>query len=313
MANNPSDSLSDVPLNEPDTNLEDILKQIENQPKEVILTEPETNIEDILKQVENTPPRPQTNNNLLLSANGLNKSFGGLKAVNNATLEVKQGSITGLIGPNGAGKTTLFNLISNFIRPDSGRVIFDGEPVESLQPHQIAQMGMIRTFQVARVLSRLSVMENMLLAAQKQTGENFWNVWFRAHEVKQEEKNLRERAIAILESVGLAHKANDYAGSLSGGQRKLLEMGRALMTQPKLILLDEPAAGVNPTLINQICDRILSWNREGMTFLIIEHNMDVIMSLCDRVWVLAEGRNLADGTPEEIQNNSQVLEAYLGQ
>lgn len=313
MANNPSDSLSDVPLNEPDTNLEDILKQIENQPKEVILTEPETNIEDILKQVENTPPRPQKNNNLLLSANGLNKSFGGLKAVNNATLEVKQGSITGLIGPNGAGKTTLFNLISNFIRPDSGRVIFDGEPVESLQPHQIAQMGMIRTFQVARVLSRLSVMENMLLAAQKQTGENFWNVWFRAHEVKQEEKNLRERAIAILESVGLAHKANDYAGSLSGGQRKLLEMGRALMTQPKLILLDEPAAGVNPTLINQICDRILSWNREGMTFLIIEHNMDVIMSLCDRVWVLAEGRNLADGTPEEIQNNSQVLEAYLGQ
>lgn len=313
MANNPSDSLSDVPLNEPDTNLEDILKQIENQPKEVILTEPETNIEDILKQVENTPPRPQKNNNLLLSANGLNKSFGGLKAVNNATLEVKEGSITGLIGPNGAGKTTLFNLISNFIRPDSGRVIFDGEPVESLQPHQIAQMGMIRTFQVARVLSRLSVMENMLLAAQKQTGENFWNVWFRAHEVKQEEKNLRERAIAILESVGLAHKANDYAGSLSGGQRKLLEMGRALMTQPKLILLDEPAAGVNPTLINQICDRILSWNREGMTFLIIEHNMDVIMSLCDRVWVLAEGRNLADGTPEEIQNNSQVLEAYLGQ
>ena len=313
MANNPSDSLSDVPLNEPDTNIEDILKQVENQPKEVVLTEPETNIEDILKQVENTPPQPQRSNNLLLSANALNKSFGGLKAVNNATLEVKQGSITGLIGPNGAGKTTLFNLISNFIRPDSGRVIFDGEPVESLQPHQIAQMGMIRTFQVARVLSRLSVMENMLLAAQKQTGENFWNVWFRAHKVKQEEKDLRERAIAILESVGLAHKANDYAGSLSGGQRKLLEMGRALMTQPKLILLDEPAAGVNPTLINQICDRILSWNREGMTFLIIEHNMDVIMSLCDRVWVLAEGRNLADGTPEEIQNNSQVLEAYLGQ
>lgn len=313
MANNPSDSLSDIPLNEPQTNLEDILKQVEDRHPDVLLNEPETDLEDILKQVENAPPRPQPSNNILLSANGLNKSFGGLKAVNNATLEVNQGSITGLIGPNGAGKTTLFNLISNFIRPDSGRVIFDGEPVESLQPHQIAQMGMIRTFQVARVLSRLSVMENMLLAAQKQTGENFWNVWFRAHQVKQEEKDLRERAIAILESVGLAQKANDYAGSLSGGQRKLLEMGRALMSQPKLILLDEPAAGVNPTLINQICDRILSWNREGMTFLIIEHNMDVIMSLCDRVWVLAEGHNLADGTPEEIQNNSQVLEAYLGQ
>ncbi|MGA9381547.1 MAG: ABC transporter ATP-binding protein [Phormidium sp.] len=313
MVNNPSDSLSDVPLDEPQTDIEDILKQVENHPSNLPLDEPQTDIEDILKQVENAPPRPEPSKNLLLSANGLNKSFGGLKAVDNATLEVSQGSITGLIGPNGAGKTTLFNLISNFIRPDSGRVIFDGEPVESLQSYQIAQMGMIRTFQVARVLSRLSVMENMLLAAQKQTGENFWNVWFSAHEVKQEEKQLRERAIAILESVGLVEKANDYAGSLSGGQRKLLEMGRALMSQPKLILLDEPAAGVNPTLINQICDRILTWNREGMTFLIIEHNMDVIMSLCDRVWVLAEGRNLAVGTPKEIQNNSEVLEAYLGQ
>ncbi|MFB2936960.1 ATP-binding cassette domain-containing protein [Aerosakkonemataceae cyanobacterium BLCC-F154] len=313
MVNNPSDSLSDVPLNEPQTNIEDILKQVEDRPPEIVLNEPQSNIEDILKQVEDAPQRQQSSNNILLSANGLNKSFGGLKAVDNATLEVSQGSITGLIGPNGAGKTTLFNLISNFIRPDSGRVIFDGEPVERLQSYQIAQMGMIRTFQVARVLSRLSVMENMLLAAQKQIGENFWNVWLRAHELKREEKELRERAIAVLESVGLADKANDYAGSLSGGQRKLLEMGRALMSQPKLILLDEPAAGVNPTLINQICDRILSWNRQGMTFLIIEHNMDVIMSLCDRVWVLAEGRNLAVGTPEEIQNNSEVLEAYLGQ
>jgi len=284
-----------------------------NSPDEIPLNEPQTDLKEILKQVENAPPKPQPSTNLLLSANGLNKSFGGLKAVDNATLEVAQGSITGLIGPNGAGKTTLFNLISNFIHPDSGRVIFDGEPIEHLQSYQIAQMGMIRTFQVARVLSRLSVLENMLLAAQKQTGENFWNVWFRAHELKQEEKDLRERAMSILESVGLAQKASDYAGALSGGQRKLLEMGRALMSQPKLILLDEPAAGVNPTLINQICDRILSWNRDGMTFLIIEHNMDVIMSLCDRVWVLAEGSNLAVGTPEEIQTNSEVLSAYLGQ
>jgi len=166
---------------------------------------------------------------------------------------------------------------------------------------------------VAKTLSRLSVLENMLLAGQKQTGENFWRVQFEHHIVLRQEKQITQRAMSLLTSVGLAHKAHDYAGSLSGGQRKLLEMGRALMTNPKLILLDEPAAGVNPKLIDDICDRIIKWNREEkLTFLIIEHNMDVIMSLCDRVWVLAEGQNLAVGTPAEIQTNPQVLEAYLG-
>ncbi|HBB32350.1 MAG TPA: ABC transporter ATP-binding protein [Cyanobacteria bacterium UBA9273] len=263
-----------------------------------------------------TNNQQQTTNNQpvpLLAASGLCKSFGGLKAVDNAEINVELGSITGLIGPNGAGKTTLFNLLSNFIEPDLGRVIFDGEPIQQLPCHQIAQQGMVRTFQVARVLSRLSVMENMLLAAQKQTGENFWHVWLQPRQVMLEERKLQRKAREILDSVGLASKAEDYAGSLSGGQRKLLEIARALMTDPKLILLDEPAAGVNPTLINQICQHIIEWRRQGMTFLIIEHNMDVIMSLCDRVWVLAEGQNLADGTPEEIQKNSQVLEAYLGQ
>ncbi len=248
----------------------------------------------------------------LLAASGLCKSFGGVKAVDSAEIQVASRSITGLIGPNGAGKTTLFNLLSNFIRAERGKVVFDGEPIQHLQPYQIAQQGMIRTFQVAKTLSRLSVLENMLLAAQKQTGENFWQVQFQQHKIAKEERQQRERAMFLLASVGLVQKAHDYAGGLSGGQRKLLEMGRALMTNPKLILLDEPAAGVNPRLIDEICERITAWNQEGMTFLIIEHNMDVIMSLCDRVWVLAEGQNLAEGTPEEIQRNSKVLEAYLG-
>lgn len=249
----------------------------------------------------------------LLAASGISKSFGGIKAVDNAEITVAPGSITGLIGPNGAGKTTLFNLLSNFIRSDRGRIVFNGDLIQHLQPHQIAQQGMVRTFQVARTLSRLSVLENMLLAAQKQTGENFWRVQLQPYLVKQEQRQLQQQAMFFLESMGLAHMAQEYAGALSGGQRKLLEMARALMTQPKLILLDEPAAGVNPTLINQICSRIEFWRGEGMTFLIIEHNMDVIMSLCDRVWVLAEGRNLAVGTPSEIQRNPQVLAAYLGQ
>lgn len=254
----------------------------------------------------------QQNSPLLLEAKGMVKYFGGLCAVNNAYINVPQGSITGLIGPNGAGKTTLFNLLANFIIPDQGQVMFNGEKIDHLPPHKIAQKGFIRTFQVARVLSRLSVLENMLLATQKQTGENFFQVWFQGGKLRQEERENKEKAMAILESVGLSAKAKDFAGALSGGQRKLLEIARTLMTEPKLILLDEPAAGVNPTLINQICEHIVEWNQQGISFLIIEHNMDVIMSLCQQIWVLAEGTNLADGTPEAIQNNPQVLEAYLG-
>jgi len=256
---------------------------------------------------------------MLLSAKGLSKSFGGIRAVNNAYLDVPQGSITGLIGPNGAGKTTLFNLLSNFIRPDKGEVFLDGQPIHQLPPYQIALKGCVRTFQVARVLSRLTVLENMLLASPGQTGENFLKVWFQGAKIRQQEQENRAKALDILDSIGLGEKAQDYAGALSGGQRKLLEIGRALMTEPKLILLDEPAAGVNPTLIAQISDHIIEWNRQGIpwnrqgiTFLIIEHNMDVIMSLCHHVWVLAEGTNLADGSPSEIQKNERVLKAYLG-
>jgi len=249
---------------------------------------------------------------MLLSAKGLSKSFGGIRAVNNAYLDVPQGSITGLIGPNGAGKTTLFNLLSNFIRPDKGEVFLDGQPIHQLPPYQIALKGCVRTFQVARVLSRLTVLENMLLASPGQTGENFLNVWFQGAKIRQQEQENRAKALDILDSIGLGEKAQDYAGALSGGQRKLLEIGRVRMTGAELILLDEPAAGVNPTLIAQISDHIIEWNRQGITFLIIEHNMDVIMSLCHHVWVLAEGTNLADGSPSEIQKNERVLKAYLG-
>ena len=248
----------------------------------------------------------------ILSARGLVKNFGGVQAVDRADLEVTQGSITGLIGPNGAGNTTFFNLLSNFIPPDSGEVYFGGDRIDQLPPHRIARKGMVRTFQVARALSRLSVLENLLLATPEQSGEQVWNVFLKPKKIKFEERASRDRAMEILDSIGLVEKANDYAGGLSGGQRKLLEIGRVMMTKPQLILLDEPAAGVNPTLINQICEYIQYWNRQGISFLIIEHNMDVIMGLCDRVWVLAEGRNLAVGKPEEIQRNPQVLEAYLG-
>ncbi|HEY9752206.1 MAG TPA: ATP-binding cassette domain-containing protein, partial [Coleofasciculaceae cyanobacterium] len=168
----------------------------------------------------------------LLAASGLEKSFGGVRAVDNAAIAVQSGSITGLIGPNGAGKTTLFNLLSNFIEPDKGRVLLNGSPIQTLQPYEIAQRGMVRTFQVARVLSRLSVLENMLLATQRQTGENFWKVWFQGKRILREERQQQDKAMAILESVGLVHMAQEYAGALSGGQRKLLEMGRALMTDP---------------------------------------------------------------------------------
>lgn len=249
----------------------------------------------------------------LLQACHISKRFGGVHALDDVSLSVQHGSITGLIGPNGAGKTTLFTVLSSFIQADTGTIYFDEQPIDRLLPHQLTQYGLVRTFQVARVLSRLSVLENVLLAAQNHPGENFWQVWLRPQRVRMEEKRRKEYAMEILDSVGLAHMAQDYAGALSGGQRKLLELARTLMVRPRLVLLDEPAAGVNPTLIQQICRHIQHWNEQGITFLIIEHNMDVIMSLCDHVWVLAEGRNLADDKPQTIQSNPKVLDAYLGQ
>jgi neutral amino acid transport system ATP-binding protein len=248
----------------------------------------------------------------LLLAKGLCKTFGGVQAVRQAEIEVATGSITGLIGPNGAGKTTFFNLLSNFIRADSGQIELNGQKIHHLQPHQIARLGMVRTFQVAKALSRMSVLENMLLGARDRAGEKIWEVLLQPNLVRAHQRELKDKAMSILTAVGLSAKASDYAGGLSGGQRKLLEIGRALMADPQLILLDEPAAGVNPRLIDDICGHILDWRKDGLTFLIIEHNMDVIMTLCDRVWVLAEGSNLVDGTPNAVQNDQRVIEAYLG-
>lgn len=248
----------------------------------------------------------------LLQADNLSKRFGGVQAVYQASITVERGSITGLIGPNGAGKTTFFNLLCNFISPDRGRVYFEGHPIEKYPSYKIANLGMVRTFQVPKVLSRLTVLENMLLGAPDQIGEKFWNVWFQSNQIALQEKQLKEQALNILASVGLEAMTDRYGGSLSGGQRKLLELARTLMTKPKLILLDEPAAGVNPALMENICRYIQTWNQEGITFLIIEHNMDVIMSLCSHIWVLSEGQNLVDGTPQEIIQNDRVLEAYLG-
>lgn len=258
-------------------------------------------------------PTAQLETPPLLQACNISKRFGGVQALAHVSLSVPQGSITGLIGPNGAGKTTLFTVLASFTQAEVGSIYFDGQPIHRTLPHQLAQYGLVRTFQVARVLSRLSVLDNVLLAAQNHPGENFWQVWLNPQRVRTEEKRQKEYAMEILESVGLAHMAQDYAGALSGGQRKLLELARTLMVRPKLVLLDEPAAGVNPTLIQQICRHIQYWNEQGITFLIIEHNMDVIMSLCDHVWVLAEGRNLANDKPQNIQTNPLVLQAYLGQ
>ncbi|MEY2976068.1 MAG: hypothetical protein RLZZ435_205 [Cyanobacteriota bacterium] len=246
-------------------------------------------------------------------AQGLSKRFGTFSALDAVQIKVAPQSITGVIGPNGAGKTTLFNLLAGFVQPDRGTIVFQGKPIQHLAPHARVQRGMVRTFQLTRVLARMSVLENLLVAAPQGVGEQIWQVIFRHGAMNQQQREFKAQALALLETIGLGDKAQDRAGTLSGGQRKLLELGRALMTQPRLILLDEPAAGVNPALIEQLCAHILHWNRQGITFLIIEHNMDVVMSLCQQIWVLAEGKNLVNGSPQTVQSHPEVLNAYLGQ
>jgi len=316
----------------------------------------------------------------ILEVENLRKTFGGIVAVDGATFEVEEGTITGLIGPNGAGKTTTFNLISGFYTPDSGEIRYRGTDLQEImrpsgteqgiwmgasgitfggagiatatatgvstaalggaalvgagvgavlyraeetlkddyldvkhsRPFRVSQAGVSRTFQITRELQGMSVLENLMLAPQDQTGENLANAWFRRGAVADEEASVRERAAEMLEFLEIDHLTNEYAGNLSGGQRKLLELGRVLMTDPDLILLDEPVAGVNPALTDKLLERIESLREQGYTFCIVEHDMEVIMNLSDTIIVMDQGKKLMQGTPEEVQNDQRVVDAYLG-
>jgi ABC-type branched-subunit amino acid transport system ATPase component len=247
----------------------------------------------------------------LLDVRDVHKRFGGVTALDGVSLTVPAGMIYGLIGPNGSGKTTLFNIITGFLRPDRGHVSFDGKSINRFRPYQVARLGLCRTFQANLCPQRMTVMENMLLAPQNQLGEGMINTVFRARAVRRQERAYLERAFHVLELVKLRPKADDYAGSLSGGQKKLLALGQILMAEPRLILLDEPVAGVNPRLIEDIAEVVHRLRDHGHNFLIVEHNMKFIRGACDRVSVLDAGRVIAEGEADEVLRRDEVLHAYL--
>jgi len=247
----------------------------------------------------------------ILIASGVRRTFGGLAAVDVDRVEVQRNSITALIGPNGAGKTTFFNLLTGFDKVDTGDWTFDGHPMRGVAPHKTAKLGMVRTFQLTKSLTRLSVMENMRLGAPQQQGERFWKAPFRAM-WKDEESQITARAEQLLERFKMTHMRDEYAGALSGGQRKLLEMARALMVNPTMIMLDEPMAGVNPALKQSLLQHIVSLREEGRTVLFVEHDMDMVHEIAEWVVVMAEGRVIAEGPPSVIGANQAVIDAYLG-
>ena len=241
------------------------------------------------------------------------KHFGGVAAVDGVSMEIKQGTITGLIGPNGAGKSTLFNLIAGNLNPESGSIYLDGEDVTGLKPHMLFSKGLLRTFQIAHEFQSLSVLDNLMMVPSLQVGESLLGAWFKREKVVRQEAEMRGKAEEVISFLNMGHLANELAGNLSGGQKKLLELGRTMMASPKVVILDEVGAGVNRTLLKEIGDAILSMNRErGFTFCMIEHDMDFISRLCDPVVVMAEGKILAQGSVEEIKANEDVIEAYLG-
>ena len=243
----------------------------------------------------------------------LHKHFGGFHAVDGASLTIETGSITGLVGPNGAGKTTLFNVIAGVLEPTSGRVIMDGEDITGLKPHDLFAKGLLRTFQIAHEFSSMTCRENLMMVPPGQHGESLWNTWVGRKRIADEERALRAKADEVLEFLTIEHLADHPAGAVSGGQKKLLELGRTMMVDAKIVFLDEVGAGVNRTLLNTIADTIVSLNKDrGYTFCVIEHDMDFIGRICDPVIVMAEGKKLAQGTIAEIKANEQVIEAYLG-
>jgi branched-chain amino acid transport system ATP-binding protein len=250
---------------------------------------------------------------LVIDVRSVSKRFGGLKAVNNCSLSVRRGSITGLIGPNGAGKSTLFNMVAGNIVPDSGQVIFDGADVTGMKPFQLFRIGMLRTFQIAHEFSQMTALENLMMVPGDQPGEHLVSTWFRPGLVKRRETEVRKKALDVIDFLKLGHVRNELAGNLSGGQKKLLELGRTMMVDAKVVLLDEVAAGVNKSLLNDLASNIERMNRElGYTFFVIEHDMDLIGRLCDPVIVMAQGEKIAEGPMAEIRANPQIVEAYFG-
>ncbi|MDP2083596.1 MAG: ABC transporter ATP-binding protein [Gemmobacter sp.] len=243
----------------------------------------------------------------------LHRHFGGFRAVDGASLEIATGSITGLIGPNGAGKTTLFNVIAGRLPPTSGRVLMAGEDITGLPPHELFAKGLLRTFQIAHEFGSMTVRENLMMVPAGQSGETLWNTWFGRKRIAAEEHALRNKADEVLEFLTISHLADQKASQISGGQKKLLELGRTMMVDAKIVFLDEVGAGVNRTLLNTIGDAIVRLNKErGYTFCVIEHDMDFIGRLCNPVICMAEGKVLAQGTVDEVKNDERVIEAYLG-
>src|SRR6056300_973302 len=249
----------------------------------------------------------------VIKVENLHKHFGGFHAVDGASLKIEEGSITGLIGPNGAGKTTLFNVIAGVLKPTSGRVTMAGEDITGLPPHELFHKGLLRTFQIAHEFSSMTVRENLMMVPGNQSGEVLWNTWFGRKRIANEERALMAKADEVIEFLTIDHLKEEKAGNLSGGQKKLLELGRTMMVDAKIVFLDEVGAGVNRTLLNKIGDAIIKLNQErNYTFCLIEHDMEFIARLCDPVICMAEGAVLAEGTIDEVKNNDQVIEAYLG-